>query len=92
MGARLDDDIFYRIWNATIKSWGSVALFSDQSDGNSNVPTIILDSKEILHAFWFDTTDILNAGTNQDIFYRSYNSTAQEWSNYQVLSSSSNDP
>jgi len=91
LGAGNDDDIFYRVWDASIESWSAVNLLSNSSTGNSNVPAVVLDSKNIVHVVWFDTTDLLGAGADQDIFYRNYNFTSKEWSEYHLLTTSTGD-
>ncbi|MGC9779511.1 MAG: hypothetical protein HZR80_09750 [Candidatus Heimdallarchaeota archaeon] len=86
LGAGIDSDIFYRKWDATSRDWSNVELLSSKSSGESNIPYLVLDSFENIHAFWFDTNDFDNAGIDQDIFYRYWNSSADVWSEYTVIS------
>ncbi len=86
LGAGIDSDIFYRKWDATSRDWSNVELLSSKSSGESNIPYLVLDSFENIHAFWFDTTDFDNAGIDQDIFYRYWYSSADVWSEYTVIS------
>ncbi|MHA1738327.1 MAG: hypothetical protein ACTSWD_07045 [Candidatus Heimdallarchaeota archaeon] len=85
----LDHDIFYRIWNATTEAWSNVKLLSNLSNGNSDVASIIIDANDNIYTVWFDTTNIDSADTDQDVFFKYWNSTAKSWSDYTLVSTHS---
>ncbi len=72
--------------------WSDVIPVSTSSDSQSYLPSIAVDSKGILHTVWYDNSDILSAGVDPDIFYRSMNTTSGEWNDIVLISSTSDQP
>jgi len=81
-----DRDIFYKYRNSTSKTWSGLKLISNESDGYSIDPSIKVDENGNVHIVWCDDTNFTGCGTDQDIFYRFWNSTSKKWSNLTVLS------
>lgn len=87
--AAVDWDIFYRS-NLTGLGWGSIQIVSepvqgsDINKGESRAPDIAIDKGE-LYLVWYDDNNTYNAGTDNDILYRS-NLTGSGWSAIAVLS------
>ena len=86
LNAGTDSDIFYKQWNGI--SWSAAEIVSTESTEYSGHPDIAIDSLGNLHVVWHDPTQILGAGSNYDIFYKTYNGT---WSTTEVLSTESTD-
>jgi hypothetical protein len=80
-----DHDIFYKKWNTSTSTWTTTEVISTESNGNSDVPSIIVNKNGDVLIFWFDTTDYLNAGLDQDIFYKYWNATSGTWSSAKVI-------
>jgi hypothetical protein len=49
--------------------WGAEVI-STESTGDSNFPSLAIDSPSNLHVVWHDTSDYANSGTDWDIFYK----------------------
>ena len=93
-GVSLDEpDIFLRSISAT-GTLGSLVLVSDYPpDSVSRNPMIATSSDDALHIAWIDNADINDAnlgqaGTDNDIWYRSYDATGGSLSSYRLLSDS----
>jgi len=89
LGAGTDSDIFHKTYNTTTDTWSAYQLVSNESTSNSESPVIAIDSENNIHTTWRDNTSILGAGTDYDIFYKSYNSTSNTWTPYTLISNES---
>ena len=90
-GSGTDADIFYKVWNITTGSWGSVEVVSLEYGGTSYIPVIAIDTNENVHIVWVDYTNYSGAGTDRDIFYKWWNATTGTWSPTVVVSNMSDD-
>ncbi|MGQ4874856.1 MAG: hypothetical protein ACP6IY_12380 [Promethearchaeia archaeon] len=88
-GAGTDWDIFYRRWNATTKTWGTIEIVSDGMSGDSMQPSISVDDKGNAHVVWRDRTNYGGSDTDADIFYRFWNASTKTWSTIEVASTES---
>ncbi len=86
-----DRDIFYNIYDDSTDTWKGMTLVSDDSSSVSVEPCLAVDSKDYIHLVWTDSTDILGAGTDYDIFYKKLLSSFSIWSSTQVVSEESTD-
>jgi hypothetical protein len=86
-----DNDIFYKVWNATTDQWGSTIVVSETDTPNSWAPAIAIDFNDNVHIVWDDSTNYTASGTDRDIFYRMWNSSSDIWSNMTVLSNESSE-
>ncbi|MHA2308613.1 MAG: hypothetical protein ACXABJ_05000 [Candidatus Heimdallarchaeaceae archaeon] len=89
-GGATPTDIYLRIWNTTSLSWSTPELVTTASASHASSPSLFIDSFNNLHVVWNDGSDIAGAGTDDDIFYRFWNSTSLSWSPYELVSSNSN--
>ncbi len=87
--AGTDRDIFYKQWNSATSSWTTTGVISTESTGDSYVPKIAIDSQNNLHIVWYDYTNIVDSGSDEDIFYRRLNAKSQTWSPLEVVSTES---
>ena len=85
-GAGIDNDIFYRYWSSSSRTWSSVEVVSTVSTGNSRYPEIDVDMENNIHIVWEDTMDYDGAGSDFDIFYRKKNTATDVWETTQVVS------
>lgn len=69
-GAGADYDIFYKMWNASISSWTTTKVVSEESDQNSHHPEIVIDLFQNIHVVWEDYSDYDGSGLEWDIFYK----------------------
>ncbi len=74
-GIGTDDDIFYKILNATTHAWSIITVLSPSGMEPSVGPEITADGLGNVHVIWRDKTDILGAGSDTDIFYYHWNKT-----------------
>ena len=51
-------------------SWTTVETVSTESSGNSNSPSLAVDSDETVHIAWHDDTHYNSSGNDLDIFYK----------------------
>ncbi len=86
-GSGTDSDIFYKQWNASSSSWTTAEIVSSESTGYSYNPSLITDSVRNLHIAWQDQTDYAGAGTDNDIFYKSWNASLSLWTLTEIVSS-----
>lgn len=80
-----DIDIFHKTFDHNSLSFSSLRLVSSQSNENSYSPNFEIDSKDMLHIFWKDETDILGSGTDFDIFHRTLDVTTNDWVNFEIV-------
>ena len=88
-GAGTDQDIFYKLWNATTHTWTTSQVVSTDSTGNSLYPSVATDSQGNVHVVWEDNTNYASAGTDWDVFYKLWNASTQMWGTTQVVSTDS---
>jgi parallel beta-helix repeat protein len=79
-------DIFYKHWNATTGLWSGYNTATDvisvDSTSYAYRPSIAVDGDDNVHIAWYDQTNVYNAGSDYDIFYRMWNTTTQVWSGH----------
>jgi hypothetical protein len=81
-GSGPDEDIFYRKWNVTTRSWDPRVLISNDPANTecSSDAQISTDSLGNVHVVWVDKSDVDGAGTNYgDIFYKKWNAVTGVW-------------
>jgi len=85
-GAGTDYDIFHKSWDSQSDSWSIPTVISKDTTGSSVDVSLAVDSDDILHFVWSDWTDYNEAGTDTDIFYRSWDFQSDSWSVTTVVS------
>ena len=88
-GAGIDDDIFYKRWDAFSSSWTTTEVVSVESTGDTYYPSLGVDSVGNVFLVWQDTTNYAGAGTDQDIFYRRRDASYSSWATTEVVSTES---
>ncbi|MCE7735510.1 MAG: hypothetical protein GPJ54_11570 [Candidatus Heimdallarchaeota archaeon] len=88
-GAGTDVDIFYKRFDRLTASWGSTVVISSESTSSSSWPTIAADSYNDLHVVWQDSSNIISAGTDGDIFYKMYYNLTSTWLTTKLISTES---
>ncbi|MHA1551488.1 MAG: hypothetical protein ACTSQC_06050 [Candidatus Heimdallarchaeaceae archaeon] len=86
VGSGSDADIFYKHWEASTSSWTTTEVVSTESTGNSLYPSLAVDAEGNVRIAWQDQTDYLGAGTESDIFYKSWDASTSTWSVTEVVS------
>jgi hypothetical protein len=66
--------------------WSPTEVVSTDSSIQSNFPSVAVDSFKNIHVVWLDNSDFNGAGTDYDVFYKSWNSTTAKWSTTTVIS------
>jgi hypothetical protein len=84
-----DIDVLYRRWNATSTSWMPIEIVSIGSTTSSLYPAIATDIHNNAHIVWYDATNYSGAGPDNDVIYRSWNASTDQWSSIQVISTES---
>jgi len=69
--AGTDKDIFYRFRNASSEIWGTTEIVSDQSDSDSQFPSLCVDSADNTYITW--SRDFTK------IFVKSFNASSKSW-------------
>ena len=82
-------DIFYKKWDIYTSIWSAPTVLSPGSTGESQEPVIEVDNEDNLHVAWYDSSNQLGAGTDNDVFYRNWNFNSDEWSSIKLISTSS---
>ena len=85
----IDEDIFYKRWNAITATWTTTELVSTESTATSWYPTIAVDGSENVYIAWWDHTDYSGSGTDYDVFYKHWNATMAAWTTTDVVSTES---
>ena len=85
LGSGPDEDIFFKCWNATTKSWMDTIVVSIESTSDSSEPVVEVDLNGNVHVVWFDSTNYNGAATDLDIFYKCWNCTTGVWSPLEVV-------
>jgi len=88
-GAGTDWDIFYKRF-VPGSGWTATEVVSTVSTGSSTWPFLDVGSDDKVHITWMDYTDYDGAGTDQDIFYRSF-VPGYGWTVTEVVSTQSGD-
>jgi len=88
-GAGTDWDIFYKRF-VPGSGWTATEVVSTVSTGSSTWPFLAVGSDGKVHITWMDYTDYDGAGTDQDIFYRSF-VPGYGWTVTEVVSTQSGD-
>ncbi|MFW9852170.1 MAG: hypothetical protein ACFFDS_04475 [Candidatus Thorarchaeota archaeon] len=88
-GSGSDRDIFYKRWNSSSDSWTTTEVISNDSTSNSAYPSLAIDSSGSVHIAWDDYTDYAGAGTDCDIFYKSWDKLSSSWTTTEVVSTES---
>ena len=78
-GVGTDDDICLNTWDPIAGTWSGAAIVSMYSNTASYEPSLCVDYSGVLHCVWIDATDYNGAGTDFDVFYRSYNPETSTW-------------
>ena len=85
-----DQDIFYRCWNASTKTWSSMILISILSTDDCHYSNIVTSPSGDVYVTWFDeTNDYLGSGGDKDIFYREWSKANKSWRTPVLVSSES---
>ena len=71
-GCGFDSDVFYKIKYSFTGVWTPPQVISDESNQTSVYPAISIDSSDTIYLVWTDSSDIYDAGTDSDLFYRTY--------------------
>ena len=69
--------------------WNTTKVISTESTNFSGHPSLAMDSTGNVHIAWRDETDYAGAGTDTDIFYRSFDLKTDELSDITVVSEQS---
>jgi hypothetical protein len=72
-----DTDIFYKMYNKTLDSWSGTEVTNPESPWNDYVPSLSIDSNDVLHLTWFNGSTA--GSTNKDVVYKT-RSQSGEWS------------
>jgi len=92
LGAGASDyDIFYKYKPEAAVNWSSTELVSPLSDSTSIRPCIAVDSSGSVYIVYDDNSNILEAGSDYDIFYNYKDHLTGLWSTTQVISTESTD-
>ncbi|OLS28994.1 MAG: hypothetical protein HeimAB125_23030 [Candidatus Heimdallarchaeota archaeon AB_125] len=78
--------LYLSTWNVTTNSWSTPEIVSTN---RINHPSLCIDSDTNIHVSWTDSTDILGAGTDYDVFYKFRNATTLNWSTLELVSTES---
>ncbi|MDH5645845.1 MAG: hypothetical protein OEZ01_07545, partial [Candidatus Heimdallarchaeota archaeon] len=88
-GSGVDQDIFYRRYSRSTLSWSNISVLSAESNNNALRPNIAIDHHDNIHVVWYDSADLIGAGTDPDIFYKKFDSSTSSWGNLQLISAES---
>ncbi len=69
--------------------WTTTEVVSTESTDPSMNPTITVDGNGNVHVAWHDLTNYSGSETDQDIFYKQWNSTSNMWTTTEVISTES---
>jgi ribosomal protein L31/acyl carrier protein len=91
LSADTDADVFYKIWNETKQAWSSSQVVSTESDDQSYIPELAIDSLGNVHVVWNDLSTYSGSGIDYDIFYKYLDATTKIWQPAVVISNISAD-
>ena len=63
-------DIFYKFRDPATNLWTAAQVLSTESDDNSLLTDIAVDSKGFISCVWMDMDDVHSSGIDEDIFYK----------------------
>lgn len=89
LNAGKDWDLFYK-YKTKNGNWSDTLLVTTNSINDSNCLSLAIDKKNTLHLVWKDKTDMLNAGSDWDIFYKT-KPLNEAWSSTHLISVNSTD-
>jgi len=89
LSAGSDEDIFYRFYNTTTDIWSSIKIISSSSASSSEHSKLAVYNNESIFITWVDESNILSAGNDHDIFYRSKDYTTDIWSEVKLVTQES---
>jgi len=84
-----DADIFYKRWDDSTSAWTTTEVVSTESTSYSYNPSLAVDAAGDVHIAWEDSTDYLESGTDQDIFYKRWDDSTESWTTTEVVSTES---
>ncbi|MHA1482742.1 MAG: hypothetical protein ACTSQA_04800, partial [Candidatus Heimdallarchaeaceae archaeon] len=91
LGAGGDEDIFYLWFNKSLSLWSTAYLVSTECTSDSRSAGIAVDPiSGDPFIVWNDGTDILSAGTDSDIFSKSYDHSSSSFSSLMLITTESN--
>jgi len=90
-GAGTDMDIFYKCWNKTLASWTISEVVSTESTHGfgSWYPSLTVSLYGDIHITWNDATGLASCGSDEDIFYKRWDSSLLIWTTTEVVSTES---
>lgn len=71
-GLGIFDNIFFKFLDLDTETWSPVSVLTNDHTGLAYYPKIDVDSLGHVHVVFLDSSDLLGAGTDQDIFYKKY--------------------
>ncbi|MBY9001429.1 MAG: hypothetical protein KGD64_10965 [Candidatus Heimdallarchaeota archaeon] len=89
LGSGVDQDVFYRQLDNDFITWSPLKLISSESAATSSSPCLSKGVDGMIHIVWYDYSDYEGAGTDADIFYKSYDPKLDSWSISEVVSTES---
>ena len=81
-GCGIDEDIFYKRWNSSTSLWTTTEVVSTESTADSYWSSLAVDSSGSVHVAWVDQTDYAESGTDEDIFYKRWDSATYSWATF----------
>ena len=87
-GTLSEHQISYKRWDASSQIWTTTELVSTESTDYSGRPSLAVDSTGSVRIAWEDWSDYVGAGTDQDIFYKRWDSSSS-WTTTEVVSTES---
>ena len=84
LNAGKDWDLFYK-YKPKNGSWSNTILVTTNSINDSNCLSLAIDKDNNLHLVWKDQTDMLHAGSDWDIFYKT-KPFDRDWSSTELIS------
>lgn len=79
-----DHDIMLAV--AENNNFGDAIVVSDNVlDGDSYQPQLAVDTQNVAHIVWRDDSELFNSGTDDEVFYRSYNHNSGTLSTYSLI-------
>jgi len=83
-------DIFYKYWNTSSSSWMMTEVVSTESiAGAAFYPSLAVNNDGDIHIAWEDWSGYAGSGTDQDIFYKRWNSSTSSWTTTEIVSTES---
>ena len=89
LNSNSDWDIFYK-YKPSGENWSRPVLVSTESTGVCSCPAIYVDSQNIIHLTWADTTPLKGSGVDSDIFYTHKAPNDDSWAPIELVSKGSN--